>query len=129
MIHDKNKSNWNNAGTSLECMYSKATGSDYCINDWDWFNCIENKLKIKDNNNLKEFQILNIRNNLYFNLKKSKLKRDLTDTEKKILAQCDLCKEEGSSFHCLSLLKKIKIFWDYIFKNLRNSRYKFKDVI
>ena len=64
-------------------MISKAAGTDYYIEIWDWSNSIENTLKIKDNNNLKEFQILNIRNNLYFALKKSKLKRYLTDTVKK----------------------------------------------
>ena len=61
---------------------------------------------MKDDNNLKEFQILNIKHNLYFNLKKSKLKRDITDKEKKKLVQCNLCVEEGSSFHCLTLCKK-----------------------
>ena len=64
-------------------MISKTTGTDCNIYDWDWSNSIENTLKIKDSNNLKVLQILNIKNNLYFNLKKSKLKRDLTDTDKK----------------------------------------------
>ena len=77
---------------------------------------------------MKEFQILNLRNNLYFNLKMSKLKRDCTDTEKKALAQCDSCKEEGSSFHRLTLCRRIKVIWDYLFKILRNCGYKFKDV-
>ena len=80
MIHEKNYSNWNNAKISLERMISKTIGTDYYIHDWDWSNSIENTLKIKDNNHLKEFQILNFRNNLYSNLKKSKSKRDLTDT-------------------------------------------------
>ena len=48
-------------------MISKTTGTDYYIHDWDWSNSIENTLKIKDDNNLKEYQILNIRNHLYQN--------------------------------------------------------------
>ena len=42
---------------------------------WEWSNCIENTLKINYNNNLKEFQVLNIRNNLYFIFFKSKIQR------------------------------------------------------
>ena len=78
-------------------MISKTTGTDDFVLDWDQSNIIENTLKINDNNNLKEFQILNIRNNFNFNFKKSKLKRDLADTEKRKLAQCDLFEEEGIS--------------------------------
>ena len=109
-------------------MFSKAIGTDYYIDDWDWSNSIENTLKIKDNNNSKDFQILNIRNNWYFNLKKSQLKRDLTDTDNKKLAQWDLCEEEGSTFHCLTLCKKVRIIWDYIFNILKSSGFKFKDI-
>ena len=58
----------------------------------------------------------------------SKVQRYCTDTEKKALAQCDFCKEESSSLHCLTLCKRINIIWDYIFKILRKCGYKFKDV-
>ena len=44
-IYDKNYSNWDNARISLECMISKTIGSDYCINDWEWSNCIETRLR------------------------------------------------------------------------------------
>ena len=74
MILENNYSNWNNAKISLEKIVYKASGTDYYIDDWDWSNSIENTLKIKDNNNLKQFQILNIRNTFYFNLKKIAIK-------------------------------------------------------
>ena len=66
MIFKKNHSNWNNAKLSLEKMIFKTTCTNYYIDDWDWYHSIENTLKIKDDNNLKEFQILNIKNNLCF---------------------------------------------------------------
>ena len=78
LIHDKNYNNWDNARISLEPMISKTIGSDYCINDGKWSECIENTLKIKDNKNLKEFKILDLRNNLYFNLKVNKIQGDCT---------------------------------------------------
>ena len=94
MIHEKNYSNWNNAKSSLERRISSTLGTDYYINNLDWSSGIENALKIRDNNRLKEFQILNIRNYLYFNLKKFKLSRDISDIEReKKLAQCYFCEE------------------------------------
>ena len=81
LIHEKNYSNWNNAKSSLEHMISSTLSTEYYINDRDWSSSIENTLKIRNNNPLKELQILNIRNNSYFNLKKSKFSRDINDTE------------------------------------------------
>ena len=62
----------------------------------------------------KEFKKYNLRNNMYFNFLKSKLKKDIMVKEKKKLAQCDWCDEEGNSVHCLTLCKKVKNIWNYI---------------
>ena len=114
----KNYSNWIGAKISVEQLITNATKSDYPINNLDWSRNIENTLKIKKNNNLKE--ILNLRNNLYFNLKKSKMRKEITDTEKIKLAQCDGCDEEGSRYHCFTLFKRVTDIWNYILDIIKN---------
>ena len=83
IIGEKNYIDWNDAKILIEKILTNDSRSDYYITDSEWSHIIENMLKIKDHNNLKEFQILNVRNNLYFNLKKSKMKKKVTDMERK----------------------------------------------
>ena len=49
------------------------------------------------------------------------MKKEITDTEQKKLAQCDWCDEEGSSYHCLTLCKRVKDIWDYILNIIKKK--------
>lgn len=106
-------------------MITKDTGIDYFIKQEKWSKIVKSTMKIRDDNNLKEFQILNLRNNLFFNLR-SKITKDITE-ERNELAKCSYCEQKGSSFHTLVLCgKSVKRVWEYVFKIPKNSGYNFR---
>ena len=52
-------------------MISRVSGTDFQLDQNKWQQIMDSTMKIKNNNNLKEFSIINLRINLFFNLKKA----------------------------------------------------------
>ena len=108
-------------------MNSKDTKTDVILENEEWTQIIESTMKIKNNNNIKEFSILNLRNNLYFNLKKAKIMRDITEEERTVLERCSYCDQPGSRFHPLvNCSRSFKKVWELITNILKNAGYNFK---
>ena len=56
------------------------------------------------------------------------MKKEITDIEKKKLAQCDWCVEQDSSYHCLTLCKRVKDILDYFLDIIKKSGFNFNNV-
>ena len=90
---------------------------------------MDSTMKIKNNNNLKEFSILTLRNNLYFNHRKAWIVKDITEEECSTLEMCSYCNHRDSSFHSLVLCTKVvKDVWEFIFEILKKSGYNFEHI-
>ena len=99
--------------------YFPNSRNDFHLEQVEWSQTIDSTMKIRDNNNLKEFSIPNLRNNLFFNLGRAKNAKDITEEERNVLERCSYCNQKGSSFHSLVLCaKSVSKVWELAFRIL-----------
>ena len=106
LIYGKNHSNWEYAKKSIEILISRKVNQDYAISQDNWNQTVKSTFKIKNHNNLKEFQILLIRNNLFFNDRLAKIYKNQSNL-------CNWCLvKKATSYHNLISCMCIWLIWE-----------------